>query len=174
MEVLLKKPVRKLGKAGDIVSVKCGYGRNYLIPQEMAVRATKNTLIEFAAKQQELVLHNQEAKTFAESVSKIVIGKKLIFITQSSADGRLFGSVSAKVIAAKLQESVEHKIDYSNILLETPIKTIGVHKVNFSMHPEVVNELFVIVARTSSEAQEMSMTADKSNVEDASSQKDEA
>ena len=97
MQVILVKPVRKLGKVGEIVNVANGYGRNYLIPQELAIRATNDNVEKFASLQKDLEAKNDENKTQAEKAAKAIDGKHLDFITQSAADGRLFGSVSLKV-----------------------------------------------------------------------------
>mgnify|MGYP000213933362 CR=1 FL=1 len=98
MQVILIKPVRKLGKVGEIVNVKNGYGRNFLVPQGMAIRATKENLGKFAALQRKLEEKNTEEKLKMETAAKALDGKHLTFVTQSGADGRLFGSISLKLI----------------------------------------------------------------------------
>ena len=154
MQVILVKPVRKLGKVGETVNVANGYGRNYLIPQELAIRATNDNLEKFATLQKELEAKNAESKKEAEKAAKAIDGKHLDFITQSAADGRLFGSVSLKALATKVSEIAKIKLNYSNILLDSPIKFNGVYNVQVVLHPEVTASVLVIVAKTESEAQD--------------------
>lgn len=154
MQVILVKPVRKLGKVGETVNVANGYGRNYLIPQELAIRATNDNLEKFATLQKELEAKNAESKKEAEKAAKAIDGKHLDFITQSAADGRLFGSVSLKALATKVSEIAKIKLNYSNILLDSPIKFNGVYNVQVVLHPEVTASVLVVVAKTESEAQD--------------------
>lgn len=154
MQVILVKPVRKLGKVGETVNVANGYGRNYLIPQELAIRATNDNLEKFAILQKELEAKNAESKKEAEKAAKAIDGKHLDFITQSAADGRLFGSVSLKALATKVSEIAKIKLNYSNILLDSPIKFNGVYNVQVVLHPEVTASVLVVVAKTESEAQD--------------------
>lgn len=154
MQVILVKPVRKLGKVGETVNVANGYGRNYLIPQELAIRATNDNLEKFATLQKELEAKNAESKKEAEKAAKAIDGKHLDFITQSAADGRLFGSVSLKALATKVSEIAKIKLNYSNIPLDSPIKFNGVYNVQVVLHPEVTASVLVVVAKTESEAQD--------------------
>ena len=154
MQVILVKPVRKLGKVGETVNVANGYGRNYLIPQELAIRATNDNLEKFATLQKELEAKNAESKKEVEKAAKTIDGKHLDFITQSAADGRLFGSVSLKALATKISEIAKIKLNYSNILLDSPIKFNGVYNVQVVLHPEVTASVLVVVAKTESEAQD--------------------
>lgn len=154
MQVILVKPVRKLGKVGETVNVTNGYGRNYLISQKLAIRATNDNLEKFATLQKELEAKNAESKKAAEKAAKAIDGKHLDFITQSAADGRLFGSVSLKALATKISEIAEIKLNYSNILLDSPIKFNGVYNVQVVLHPEVTAAVLVVVAKTESEAQD--------------------
>lgn len=154
MQVILVKPVRKLGKVGETVNVANGYGRNYLIPQKLAIRATNDNIEKFAALQKELEAKNAENKKLAEKAAKAIDGKHLDFITQSAADGRLFGSVSLKALATKISETAKTKLNYSNILLDSPIKFNGVYNVQVVLHPEVTASVLVVVAKTESEAQD--------------------
>lgn len=154
MQVILVKPVRKLGKVGETVNVANGYGRNYLIPQKLAIRATNDNLEKFATLQKELEAKNTENKIAAEKAAKAIDGKHLDFITQSAADGRLFGSVSLKALATKISEIAKIQLNYSNILLDSPIKFNGVYNVQVILHPEVTASVLVVVAKTESEAQD--------------------
>ena len=154
MQVIIVKPVRKLGKVGETVNIANGYGRNYLIPQGLAIRATDDNLEKFAILQKELEVKNAESKKEAEKAAKAIDGKHLDFITQSAADGRLFGSVSLKALAVKVSEIAKVKLNYSNILLDSPIKFNGVYNVQVALHPEVVASVLIVIAKTKSEAQD--------------------
>jgi len=154
MQVILIKPVRKLGKVGEIVNVKNGYGRNFLVPQGIAIRATKDNLGKFAALQKELEEKNIQEKSKMEATAKALDGKHLTFVTQSGADGRLFGSISLKLLASSLSELSGYKLNYSNILLDSPIKVNGVFKVQVMLHPEIFASVLVVVAKSESEAQD--------------------
>ncbi len=154
MQVILIKPVRKLGKVGEVVNVKNGYGRNFLVPQGIAIRATKDNLGKFAALQKELEEKNIHEKSKKEATAKALDGKHLTFVTQSGADGRLFGSISLKLLASSLSELSGYKLNYSNILLDSPIKVNGVFKVQVMLHPEIFASVLVVVAKSKSEAQD--------------------
>lgn len=154
MQVILIKSVRKLGKVGETVDVANGYGRNYLIPQNLAIRATNDNLEKFASLQKDLEAKNVESKKLAEKAAKAIDGKHLDFITQSAADGRLFGSVSLKALAAKVSKLTDLELNYSNILLDSPIKFNGVYNVQIILHPEVTASVLVVVAKTESEAKD--------------------
>ena len=154
MQIILIKPVRKLGKVGEIVNVKSGYGRNFLVPQGIAIRATKENLAKFATLQKELEEKNTQEKLKMESAAQALDGKHLTFVTQSGADGRLFGSISLKLLASSLSELSGYKLNYSNIILDGPIKFNGVFKVQVMLHPEIFASVLVVVAKSESEAQD--------------------
>lgn len=157
MQIILLKSVRGVGTVGKIAEVADGYGRNYLIPQELAVRATKENIAKFQSSEKALQEKNSEAKKQAETAMQELAGKHIEFITQSAADGRLFGSVSLKSIAARITELVNMKLNYSNILLDAPIKFNGVYEVQIALHPEVISSVLVVVAKTESEAKDALM-----------------
>lgn len=152
MQVILVKPVRKLGKVGETVNVKNGYGRNYLIPSELAVRATRENITIFTEKKKEYEEKNALLKKEAETSSHALEGKHLTYVAQAAADGRLFGSISQKDIAAKLSELAKFELDYSNILIEKAIKITGVYTVQVALHPEVITSVLIVVAKSESEA----------------------
>ena len=154
MQVILVNSVRKLGKVGDIINVADGYGRNYLISQKLAVRATNNNIEKYTALQREFEIKNVEHKKLAEKVAKAIDNKHLDFITQSATDGRLFGSVSLKALAARISEIAKTKLNYSNIILDGPIKYNGVYNIQVMLHPEVSAFVLVVVAKTQSDAQD--------------------
>lgn len=154
MEVILLKQVRKLGNVGEVVTVKDGFGRNFLLPQKLAIRASKENLKEIDAKKAELQKLNTEAKKQAEANSKQINDKSFVFIKQCSDDGRLFGSVAAKEIAHKIQEDTKAEISHTSIYLSEPIKNLGVYEVILALHADVNCTVLVNVARSESEAVE--------------------
>lgn len=154
MQVILVKPVRKLGKVGETVTVANGYGRNYLIPQEFAIRTTTENLAKFASLQKELEAKNSENKENAEKAAKLIEGKHIDFVTQSAADGRLFGSVNARALAIEVSKFVGITLNYTNILLDAPIKFNGVYNIQIILHPEVVTNILVVIAKSAAEAQD--------------------
>lgn len=154
MQIILIKPVRKLGKVGEVVNVKDGYGRNFLIPQGIGIRATKENLSKFAAMQSQLEAKHSQEKVAMQAAAERIQDKHLIFVTQSGADGRLFGSISLKMLAISISDLAGYSLNYSNILLESPIKFNGVHKVQVMFHPEISSNVLVVVAKSDSEAQD--------------------
>lgn len=154
MQVILVKSVRKLGKVGETVTVANGYGRNYLIPQKLAIRAKKENLAKFASLQKELEAKNAEQKATAEKAAKLIEGKSINFITQSAADGRLFGSVNAKSLAIEISKLSKTALSYNNIILDSPIKFNGVYNIQIVLHTEVMTNVLVIIARSEAEAQD--------------------
>lgn len=153
MEVILLEKIEKLGNVGDKVSVKGGYGRNYLIPQEKALRATKDNIAYFEAKRADIEKEDGTRKSEAEG--KVARLDKLIvtLIMQAGEDGRLFGSVNARNVAKAVTDKVI-EVDHKNISISEPIKYLGVHPVKIALHPEVISIIHVNVARTEAEAQE--------------------
>lgn len=151
MKVILVKPVRKLGKIGDAVEVKPGFGRNFLLPQGFAVRATEANMQLIDSQKHELEAKNAEAHKEAGVLAAKIEGKDFTFIRQSAADGRLFGSVGNKEISKVLADS-GYEVSHSQVELEKPIKTLGVYTVSLILHSDVTASVIVNVARTDSEA----------------------
>lgn len=152
MEVILIKPVRKLGtKVGEIVKVKNGFGRNFLIPQGFAVRATEANKKVIEDKKREFEARDAETKKEAVALQKKIEGKDITFIVQASADGRLFGSVGSKEIAKELGKH-GHEVCASCVDIASSIKTLSVSKVPLVLHHDVVTHIIVNVARSESEA----------------------
>lgn len=151
MKVILVKPVRKLGKIGDAVEVKPGFGRNFLLPQGFAVRATEANMQLIDSQKHELEAKNAEAHKEAGVLAAKIEGKDFTFIRQSAADGRLFGSVGNKEISKVLADS-GYEVSHSQVELEKPIKTLGVYTVSLILHSDVTASVIVNVARTESEA----------------------
>ncbi|MFK7973975.1 MAG: 50S ribosomal protein L9 [Rickettsiaceae bacterium] len=155
MQVILLKSVRKLGKVGDVVNVASGYGRNYLIPQDFAISATKDNLSKFSSLQKQLEQKNNDNKSLAEKAALAIKGKHITFIAQSASDGRLFGSVTAKSLALEVSKLIETiKLNYTNVLLDSPIKFNGVYEIKLILHPEIITSVLVVIAKTESEAQD--------------------
>lgn len=154
MEVILLKQVRKLGNVGEVVTVKDGFGRNFLLPQNMAIRANKENLKDIESKKVELQKKNAEAKKEAEANAKKIDDKAFVFVKQCSDDGRLFGSVAAKEIAMKVTDETKTEVSHTSIYLTHPIKNLGVYEVIISLHADVSCTVLVNVARSESESVE--------------------
>jgi len=154
MQIILIKPVRKIGKIGETIDVKNGYARNFLIPQFIAVKATKKNIAKFAELKKELEIKNNQEILNMEKAAKILDGKDLTFVTQSGPDGRLFGSISLKSIASSLSTFIGYKLSCSNIILESPIRSNGIFEIKVMLHPEIFASVLVVVAKSELEAQD--------------------
>ena len=151
MEIILLERVEKLGHMGDVVKVKDGYARNFLLPQKKALLATKENKARFEAEKEALQIVNDEKRTLAESAAKEVDGKDFILIRQAGDTGQLFGSVTARDIADKISQSGV-AIKRQQIKLDVPIKTLGIHQLQLVLHPEVTVNININVARSDEEA----------------------
>jgi large subunit ribosomal protein L9 len=151
MEVILLERVEKLGAIGDVVKVKDGFARNYLLPRKKALRANDSNRKLFEANRARIEQDNAEKRTDAEKASKDVEGKTVQLIRQASNTGQLYGSVSARDIVEAL-EGAGAKVTKSQVVLDRPIKAIGVHEVRIALHPEVAVMVKVNVARSPEEA----------------------
>ena len=151
MEVILLERVEKLGAIGDVVTVKNGFARNYLLPNKKALRANEANKKVFEANRARLEAENATRRSDAETASKDVEGKSVQLIRQASNVGALYGSVSARDIVEAL-EGVGAKVSKSQIVLDRPIKAIGMHEVKVALHPEVSVTVKVNVARSPEEA----------------------
>jgi large subunit ribosomal protein L9 len=152
MEVILLERVEKLGQIGDIVNVKNGFARNYLLPNKKALRANEANKKVFEANRAKIEAENAEKRSDAEKASKGVDGKSIQLIRQASNVGALYGSVSARDIVEAL-EAQGAKVTKSQIVLDRPIKAIGMHEVKVALHPEVSVTVKVNVARSPEEAE---------------------
>lgn len=150
MEVILLERIEKLGNMGDVVVVKPGFGRNFLLPQEKALRATKANLARFEAEREYLEQRNAENREKAADAGAKLDGTKVVLIRKAGDTGNLYGSVSARDIAEKLDDK---DVKRSMIVLEQPIKTLGLHGVKVKLHPEVLVDIEVNVARSEDEAE---------------------
>jgi large subunit ribosomal protein L9 len=151
MEVILLERVAKLGQIGDVVRVRDGFARNFLLPQGKALRATDANRAKFESMKAQLEARNLEKKGDAESVAKRLNGQSFILLRQAGEGGQLYGSVSARDIAGALTEG-GYTVERGQIVLNVPIKTIGLHKVEVALHAEVEVEIIVNVARNEDEA----------------------
>lgn len=152
MEVILLERVEKLGQIGDVVTVKNGFARNYLLPNKKALRANEANKKVFEANRARIEADNAEKRSEAEKASKGVDGKTVQLIRQASNVGALYGSVSARDIVEAL-EGEGAKVTKSQVVLDRPIKAIGMHEVKIALHPEVAVTVKVNVARSPEEAE---------------------
>ena len=152
MEVILLERVGKLGQMGEVVRVKDGYARNFLLPQGKALRATKDNRAKFEGMKVQLEARNLEMKTEAEGIAGKLKGKSFVVLRQASESGQLFGSVSARDIASILVDG-GYTVSRGQIALHAPIKMIGMHTVPVALHPEVEVTITINVARNADEAE---------------------
>ena len=151
MEVILLERVAKLGHMGEVVRVKDGYARNFLLKRGKALRATTDNRSRFEGMKAELEANNIKAKGEATKVAEKIDGRNVVVLRQASETGQLFGSVSVRdIIAAFEAEGVT--IARSQVMLDAPIKTIGKHTISIAVHPEVEVNVTVTVARSADEA----------------------
>src|SRR5881394_1666739 len=146
MEVILLERVGKLGQMGEVVRVKDGFARNFLLPQGKALRATKDNRAKFEGMKVQLEARNLEMKSEAEGIAGKLNGKSFTVLRQASESGQLFGSVSARDLIGLLADD-GFRLNRSQIALNAPIKTIGQHKVPIALHPEVEVSITIVVAR---------------------------
>ena len=151
MEVILLERVEKLGAIGDVVKVKNGFARNYLLPNKKALRANDANRKLFEANRARIEEENAAKRSDAEKASKGVDGKTVQLIRQASNTGQLYGSVSARDIVDALEGQGAH-VTKSQVVLDRPIKAIGMHEVRIALHPEVSVTIKVNVARSPEEA----------------------
>jgi large subunit ribosomal protein L9 len=151
MEVILLERVAKLGQMGEVVRVKDGFARNFLLPRGKALRATKENRSRFDTMKVDLEARNLEQKGEAEKIAKKLDGQAFTVLRQAAETGQLYGSVSPRDIATLVSEQ-GFALSRSQIAFNTPIKAIGLHKVPVSLHPEVEVTISVTVARNADEA----------------------
>ena len=170
MQVILLERVEKLGQIGDVVTVKDGFARNFLLPNKKALRANESNRKVFEANRATIEADNAKRRGEAEINSKDVDGKSVTLIRQASNAGQLYGSVSVRDIVEAL-EAEGAKVTKSMVVLDRPIKAIGVETVRVTLHPEVVVTIKVNVARSPEEAE---LQAQGVDVMSAMFEKDEA
>ncbi|MEL6373360.1 MAG: 50S ribosomal protein L9 [Pseudomonadota bacterium] len=165
MDVILLERIGKLGQMGDVVTVKDGYARNFLLPQGKAMRANKANMATFETQRVQLETRNLEAKTEAEAVGEKLGGESFVLIRQAGDTGQLYGSVSTRDIAAALTEG-GFSLDRRQVLLDRPIKALGVHDMGVQLHPEVEVAIKINVARSEEEAERQARGEDVTVIED--------
>ena len=151
MEVILLERVQNLGQMGEVVKVRTGFARNYLLPQKKALRATKENLARFEHQRVELEATNLRHRQEAETVAARVEGTVVSIIRQAGESGQLYGSVSARDITEMLAEE-GFRVDRAQVAIERPIKSLGLFDVRVNLHPEVATKIVVNVARSTEEA----------------------
>ncbi|MGC8470579.1 MAG: 50S ribosomal protein L9 [Acetobacteraceae bacterium] len=151
VEVILLQRVEKLGQMGEVVKVRPGYARNYLLAQNKAIRANQDNLARFERERVQLEAQNLKRREEAERVAERVAGLSVVIIRQAGESGSLYGSVSARDIA-EAATAAGLSIARNQVVLERPIKTLGIRQVRVMLHPEVVMLLAVNVARSPEEA----------------------
>ena len=152
MQVILLERVEKLGAMGQVVRVKDGYARNYLLPQGKALRATEANRERFEHEREARMAHNAEQRGAAEGVSGQLDGASFVLLRQAGEAGQLYGSVSARDIAVEAS-TLGVAVNRNQVRLEHPIKSIGIYKVRIALHPEVTVSVSVNVARSADEAE---------------------
>jgi len=152
MQVILLERVGRLGQMGDVVNVRDGHARNYLLPQGKALRATKENLARFERERAQIEARNLELRKEAEQVAEKLDGQGFVVIRQSSDSGQLYGSVSTRDIS-ELVSTGGFSVERRQILLDRPIKTLGLHTVRIQLHADVDVNVTLNVARSQDEAE---------------------
>jgi large subunit ribosomal protein L9 len=165
MQVILLERIGRLGQMGDVVKVRPGYARNFLLPHGKALRATKENMTRFETQRAQLEVTNLERKQEAEAVAGKLSGLRFIVIRQAGDTGQLYGSVSTRDVAEAVTAG-GFTVDRVQVLLDRPIKNLGLHAVRLSLHPEVEIKVSVNVARTQEEAERQAAGEDVIKVRD--------
>ncbi|HMM14616.1 MAG TPA: 50S ribosomal protein L9 [Parvibaculum sp.] len=152
MQVVLLERVEKLGQMGDVVRVKDGFARNFLLPRKKALRATKENIARFESQRAQLEARNLELKNEAEQVKARLDGQSFIILRQAGESGQLYGSVTTRDISLALTAG-GFSTDRNQVSLDHPIKSIGLREVRIVLHPEVSSNVTVNIARSEEEAQ---------------------
>ena len=151
MEVILLERIEKLGQMGDVVNVKPGYARNFLLPQNKAVSATATNKENFENQQAQFDAQNLERKKEAEEIGGKLHGNFIVLVRQAGEGGQLYGSVNARDVTNGVV-GIGYNINRTQVSLEQPIKTVGLHHVKIALHPEVIVTITANVARSEEEA----------------------
>jgi large subunit ribosomal protein L9 len=159
MEVILLEKVGKLGQMGDVVRVKDGFARNFLLPKGKALRATQDNKTRFETMKVDLEARNVEQRGEAEKIAQKLDGQQFTVLRQAAEGGQLYGSVSSRDLATLVTEK-GIAIDRTQVALNAPIKNIGRHQVSISLHPEVTITISVAVARSADEAERLARGED--------------
>lgn len=165
MQVILLQRIGKLGQMGDEVSVRDGYARNFLLPKKLALRATKENRTYFESQRAQLEAVNLERKTEADKVAEKLDGESFVVIRSAGDTGQLYGSVSTRDIADVVTEN-GFTLDRGQVVLDRPIKTLGLHELNVALHPEVIVKITLNVARSEDEAERQARGEDVTVVQE--------
>ncbi|MBL4612374.1 MAG: 50S ribosomal protein L9 [Emcibacter sp.] len=165
MEIILLERVRKLGQIGDIVTVKDGYARNFLLPQKKALRSNKANKAYFETQRVQIETQNLEAKNEAEAVAGKMEGVSAILIRQAGESGNLYGSVTARDIAMALNEQ-DMKVGRSQVVMEHAIKFLGIYSIQIKLHAEVYVGIEINIARSVEEAEMQAKGLDAKTAEE--------
>lgn len=157
MDVILLERVEHLGQMGDVVHVRPGFARNYLLPQGKAVRATDGNRKQFEQRRSQLEANNLQRRSEAEAISAKMSGLSVTLIRQAGESGQLYGSVSARDLAEAITEA-GFSIGKQQVRLNAPIKSLGVHPVGVTLHPEVIVTIDANIARSREEAEQQART----------------
>jgi large subunit ribosomal protein L9 len=166
MDVILLERIEKLGQMGDVVKVKPGFARNYLLPQKKALRATKDNLAQFESRRAQLEADNLERRSDAEKVSSKLDGLKVVIVRQAAESGHLYGSVTLRDIADEITKA-GFTVERRQVLLDKPIKAVGLYPVRVALHPEVIVQISINVARSTEEAATQATSGQTSEVDTA-------
>ena len=161
MQVILLERIAQLGQMGDVVRVRDGYARNFLLPQGKALRATKDNAKRFETERAQLEARNLDRKNEAGAVAEKLDGQSFIVVRQAGETGQLYGSVNARDVAEILTKG-GFSVGRAQVVLNQPIKTIGLHTVAIALHPEVESKVTINVARSEDEAQRQARGEDLS------------
>ncbi len=153
MEVILLERIEKLGQMGDVVNVKAGFARNYLLPQNKALRKTKQNLTHFESQRAQLEAENLTKKTEAEKIADKLKGMKVTILRAAGETGQLYGSVTSRDIAETVTESGV-SINRNQVILNRALKVLGLEPIRISLHPEVSVEVIANIARNKDEAEQ--------------------
>jgi large subunit ribosomal protein L9 len=157
MEVILLERIEKLGQMGDVVKVKPGYARNYLLPQKKAMRANQSNLAYFETRRAQLETDNLERRGEAEAVAQKLEGMSVVLIRQAGDSGQLYGSVTARDLSEAVT-AAGVTVSRNQVALDKVIKVLGLHTVKIRLHPEVTVDVMANVARSDAEAQSQAKT----------------
>ena len=160
MEVILLERIEKLGQMGDIVKVKPGFARNYLLPQAKALRSNKENLALFESRRVQLEAANLKRKEEAEQIAAKMEGLKLVIVRQAAETGQLYGSVTGRDIRDAIREA-GYTIERRQVVLDQPLKEIGSFDIRIILHPDVSRMVNVMVARSAEEAERNAKAAAK-------------
>ena len=165
MQIILLERIGRLGQMGDVVNVKDGYARNFLLPQKKALRATAENLARFEKERTQLEARDLELKKEAEAVAAKLAGQSFLAIRQAGDTGQLYGSVTSRDIA-EVVTAGGFSIDRRQIVLDRPIKTLGLHPTRVALHPEVIVQITLNVARSEDEAERQARGEDVTVIKD--------